>query len=282
MARSLGKYTLGFGMVVIPVQLYGAVSEDKDTPFHQVRAADGSRIQYRRVAAVDGEEVAYSDIRKGYEAPDGRMVVLSDEEVDAAYGEKNRAITMKRHIRNFEVPPRAAHDKTYYVQALPGGEQAYAILQAALEVSGSAVEVTFAIRQKESYGVLYASAGILMLERVLYPARVNEIPFEAPELTFLTPELVEMAQSLLATLPDGPGWSDETDRTQATLTAAVEAKLAGGLLLGTPAERPAVTQPADLMAALRASVDKARAEQGKVPAKPAAQRKTQGRRKAVA
>lgn len=282
MARSLGKYTLGFGMVVIPVQLYGAVSEDRDTQFHQVRAVDGSRITQRKFAVADGQEVLYSDIRKGYEAPDGRVVVLSDEEVDAAYGEKNRVITMKRHIRNFEVPPRAAHDKTYYVQPLPGGEQAYAILQAALEVSGSAIEVTFAIRQKESYGVLYASGGILMLERVLYAARVNDIPFEAPELTFITPELVEMAQALLATLPDGPGWRDEIDHTQAMLTAAVEAKLAGGLLLGTPAAKPAVTQPADLMAALRASVDKAKAELGTAPAKPAAQRKTQARRKPAA
>lgn len=277
--RSLGKFTLGFGMVVIPVQLYNAVSTDKSLPLHQVRRDDGSRIRYVKVAAADERHVPEPDITRGYEAPDGRMVVLSDQEIDNAYGEKNRAITMQRIIVLSERPGSTAHDATYYVQPLPGGEQAYAILAAALEDTGQAVEVTFMLKQRESYGLLYAADGILRLERLVYPARVNAVPFEAPELPVNATPMIKMAQALLANLPQGSDWANQTDRTLDALTAAVEAKLGTGELTGTPEPKPVVTQAPDLMASLTASVEAAKAARGQ-EAKPRATRKST--RKAVA
>ena len=79
MPQSIWKGAISFGLVSIPVRLFSA-TEEKDISFRQVHREDGGRIRYKRVCSVDGEEVAYADIAKGYELPDGEMVVLDDED----------------------------------------------------------------------------------------------------------------------------------------------------------------------------------------------------------
>jgi DNA end-binding protein Ku len=75
--RSVWKGSISFGLVAIPIELFAA-TEERKVAFHQVHADDGGRIRYRRFCTVDGEEVEYSDIAKGYELPDGEVVVLTD------------------------------------------------------------------------------------------------------------------------------------------------------------------------------------------------------------
>src|SRR3954470_12912667 len=77
--RSIWKGAISFGLVSIPVKLYSA-TEEKDVSFHQVHREDGGRIRYKRVCQIDGEEVPYSDIAKGYELSSGEVVVLTDED----------------------------------------------------------------------------------------------------------------------------------------------------------------------------------------------------------
>ena len=79
MPQSIWKGAISFGLVSIPVRLYSA-TEEKDVSFRQVHREDGGRIRYKRVCSVDGEEVAYGDIAKGYELPNGEMVVLDDDD----------------------------------------------------------------------------------------------------------------------------------------------------------------------------------------------------------
>ena len=78
--RSIWKGSISFGLVSIAVKLYSA-TEEKDIAFHQVHREDGGRIKYKRVCSIDGEEVAYNDIAKGYELPDGDVVVLTDDDL---------------------------------------------------------------------------------------------------------------------------------------------------------------------------------------------------------
>ena len=78
--RSIWAGAISFGLVVIPVKLYAA-TEQRDITFRQVHRKDGARIQFRRFCTLDGEEVPYSDIAKGYELPTGDMVVLTDEDL---------------------------------------------------------------------------------------------------------------------------------------------------------------------------------------------------------
>ena len=78
--RAIWKGAVSFGLVNVPVKLYSA-TENHDVSFRQVHPKDGGRIKYQRVCCVDGEEVAYDDIAKGYETEDGEMVVLTDDDL---------------------------------------------------------------------------------------------------------------------------------------------------------------------------------------------------------
>ena len=78
--RSIWRGAVSFGLVSIGVKLYSA-TEDKDVRFHQVHAVDGGRVKYKRICSIDGEEVEYGDIAKGYELPDGQLVILTDDDL---------------------------------------------------------------------------------------------------------------------------------------------------------------------------------------------------------
>ena len=78
--RSMWKGAISFGLVMIPVKLYAA-TEQRDVTFRQVHREDGGRIKFRRFCSIDGEEVPFADVAKGYELPDGEMVVLTDDDL---------------------------------------------------------------------------------------------------------------------------------------------------------------------------------------------------------
>ena len=108
--RSIWSGAISFGLVVIPVKLYSA-TEQRDITFRQVHRKDGARIQFRRVCTLDGEEVPYSDVAKGYELPTGDMVVLTDEDLaDLPLVTSSRRATASSHAS-----PRAAESSSEFV-----------------------------------------------------------------------------------------------------------------------------------------------------------------------
>ena len=78
--RAIWKGAVSFGLVSVPVKLYSA-TESHDISFRQVHESDGGRIKYQRVCSIDGEEVPYSEIAKGYETEDGEMVILTEDDM---------------------------------------------------------------------------------------------------------------------------------------------------------------------------------------------------------
>jgi DNA end-binding protein Ku len=74
--RAIWKGAVSFGLVNVPIRLYSA-TENHDVKFRQVHREDGGRIKYQRICSIDGAQVSYDDIAKGYETEDGEMVVLT-------------------------------------------------------------------------------------------------------------------------------------------------------------------------------------------------------------
>src|SRR4051794_16290588 len=108
--RSIWKGAISFGLVTIPVKLYSA-TEEKDVSFHQVHREDGGRIRYKRVCQIDGDEVPYSDIAKGYELSSGEVVVLTDEDF------ADLPLTTSRTIDVLEFVPLEQVDPIYFAKS---------------------------------------------------------------------------------------------------------------------------------------------------------------------
>jgi DNA end-binding protein Ku len=259
--RSIWKGAISFGLVTIPVKLYSA-TETKDVSFHQVRRSDGSRIKYKRVAAVDGEEVPYGDIAKGYELSSGETVVLTDDDFQDLPLTTSRAIDVLQFVPLEEVDP-IYFEKSYYLEPDKAGTKPYVLLRDALEQSGKVAVVKIALRNRESLATLRVRNGVFVLETMLWPDEVR-----TPDFGFLDddvevrPQELAMAGSLIETLAGDFDPSQYKDEYREALQQVIEAKVEGREVVQPAPEQPTSGTVVDLMAALRASVAAAKKERG--------------------
>ena len=264
--RSIWKGAISFGLVTIPVKLYSA-TEQKDVSFHQVRRSDGSRIRYKRVAAVDGEEVSYGDIAKGYELSSGETVVLTDEDFKDLPLTTNRAIDVLQFVPLEELDP-IFFEKSYYLEPDKAGVKPYVLLRDALEQSGKVAVVKVALRNRESLAALRVRDGVFVLETMLWPDEVR-----TPEFGFLDedvevrPQELAMAGSLIETLSGEFDPSQYKDEYREALQAVIEAKVEGREVVAPTEAQPSSGTVVDLMAALRASVEAAKKGGAATPAR---------------
>ena len=133
MPRSTWKGAISFGLISIPVRLYGA-TETKDISFHQVHAADGGRIRYQRVCEKCGEEVEYADIAKGYAAADGRLAILDSEDFESLPLATSKTVDIVQFVDESEIDPMF-FEKSYYIQAEGAGTKPYVLLRDALRTN---------------------------------------------------------------------------------------------------------------------------------------------------
>ena len=268
--RSIWKGAISFGLVTIPVKLYSA-TQARDVTFHQVHAEDGGRIKYKRTCAIDGEEVPYSDIAKGYELPSGQTVVLTDDDFADLPLTSSKTIDVLEFVEQSEVDP-IYFEKSYYLEPEKTGVRPYVLLREALEQSGRVAVVKVALRSREALATLRVRGGVFVLETMLWPDEVRE-----PEFAFLDedidvrPQELTMAASLIETLAGSFDPSQYTDSYREALEQLIDAKVAGQEVVAPTASTPTAGTVVDLMAALRASVEAARAGRtGAAPAEPAA------------
>jgi DNA end-binding protein Ku len=274
--RSIWKGAISFGLVTIPVKLYSA-TQARDVTFHQVHAEDGGRIKYKRTCSIDGEEVQYSDIAKGYELPSGQTVVLTDDDFADLPLTSSKTIDVLEFVEAAEVDP-IYFEKSYYLEPEKTGVRPYVLLREALEQSGRVAVVKVALRSREALATLRVRGGVFVLETMMWPDEVRE-----PEFGFLDedievrPQELTMAASLIETLAGSFDPTQYSDSYREALEQLIEAKVAGQEVVAPAASTPTAGTVVDLMAALRASVDAARAgrtgaavEQEAAPAKKAA------------
>jgi len=255
--RSIWKGAISFGLVTIPVKLYSA-TEQKDVTFHQVRRSDGSRIKYKRVAAADGEEVAYGDIAKGYELPSGETVVLTDDDFKDLPLSTQKAIDVLQFVPIEEIDP-IYFEKSYYLEPEKTGAKPYVLLREALEDSGKVAIVKVALRSRESLATLRVRDGVFVLETMLWPDEIR-----TPDFGFLDEDIevrqqeLAMAGSLIETLSGEFDPTQYTDAYRDALQAVIDAKVEGREVVQPEEAQPSTGTVVDLMAALRASVEAAK------------------------
>jgi DNA end-binding protein Ku len=286
MPQSVWKGSISFGLVSIPVRLFSA-TEEKDISFRQVHREDGGRIRYKRVCSVDGEEVPYADIAKGYELPDGEMVILDDDDF------ANLPISSSRSVEVLSFVPAAQIDavqmsKPYYCDPT-GDVKPYVLLRDSLEKSDRVAVVKVALRQRERLAMLRAREGVLVLQTLLWPDEVREpkLDFSDDDVKVRDQELA-MAESYINALSGDFEPEEFSDEYRGALEEVIEAKVAGREVVAVAEEPESSGQVVDLMDALRRSVAEAKARRGesvgekaeKAPATKAASAKSAAKKTA--
>jgi DNA end-binding protein Ku len=134
MSRPCWVGSLSFGLIHVPVRLYPAV-EPRRVRFHLLHDADGARIQQKRVCTVDGEEVPYEHVVKGYELKPGHYVEVTRGELEAFDPRSSRTIALEDFVELGEIDP-SFYEATFHLVPEVEAERQYALLVEALRRSG--------------------------------------------------------------------------------------------------------------------------------------------------
>ena len=173
--RAIWKGAVSFGLVSVPVKLYSA-TESHDVSFRQVHAKDGGRIKYQRVCSIDGEEVAYADIAKGYETEDGEMVILTDDDLAELPSTSCREIAVEKFVPTDQIDPML-FEKSYYLEPEKSGAKPYALLRQALIDADRMAVVTVALRQRTTVAVLRVRDDVIVLQTMMWPDEIRQPDF---------------------------------------------------------------------------------------------------------
>ena len=258
MARAIWSGSITFGLVTVPVGLFSA-TEDHSVHFHQYQRDTTDRIRNKRVNERTGEEVAYSDIVKGFDAQDGQVVVVEPRELEEIAPGRSRSIDVVAFVDLDEIDP-IYFQKTYWLA--PSKEEnakVYALLASAMAATNRVAIATFVMRSKQYLAAIRAheDGQALALETLNYADEVRD-PAESldhlPERGPSSGKELDMARTLIESM--SAPWRPEDYRDTYTdqVNELIEAKLVGNEVVAA-SKAPEATEVTDLLEALRRSVE---------------------------
>ncbi|MEV6600309.1 Ku protein [Actinoplanes sp. NPDC051346] len=259
--RAIWKGAVSFGLVSIAVKLFSA-TEEKDIRFNQVHRTDGGRIKYQRTCSIDGEVVSYDDIAKGYDLGGGEMVILTDEDFAELPLTTSRAIDVLQFVPADQIDP-LLFAKSYYLEPEGQAAKPYVLLRDALAEADRVAIVKIALRQREQLATLRVHDNVLVLNTMLWPDEVR-----TPDFGFLDDDIetrpaeLAMAASLIDSMAGSFKPEEFTDNYRAALQEVIDAKVEGREVIAPEEAEEAPAAAVDLMAALKASVERAKKARG--------------------
>jgi DNA end-binding protein Ku len=295
MPAAIWTGSLSLGLVVVPVRLFPAVRK-KRVRFHELDRS-GRRIRHVRVSEPEidwqppsfpggelvlprnepvfppsqdllsvhpepepspGGQVAYEEIRKGFEVAPGEYVSMSREEIAALAPEKSRVIDVQQFVDVSAVDP-IYFESRYFVVPDRDSVRQFALLRQALADAGRMAIAWFTLRSRRYLAAIRAYEELMLLTTMVHADEIATLEFWLPrEEQPPTDKELKMARLLIDTL-SGPFEPERyPDEHRQRLLAAIEARTP----VAEPASAPSPTRVMDLMAALEASVKAAKAARG--------------------
>lgn len=261
--RSIWKGSIAFGLVNVPIKVYAA-TETHDVSLHQVHDDDKGRIRYKRVCEF-GHEVEYADIQRAYDDGD-KTVVLTADDFKQLPEEQSHEVEVLEFVPVEQVDPMM-FEKTYYLEPDSRSPKAYVLLRETLAKTDRLAIVQFTLRQKTRLGVLRVHDEVILLQGLLWGDEVRAADFKTLDTTVkVSANELKMSSSLVESMSTDFDPDRYTDSYQEELQQLIDAKLEAGDDIDTEKTFGAQDDEdddeggdvLDLMAALRASVDKKR------------------------
>ena len=134
MPRVIWKGAIGFGLVHVPVAMYPA-SQDTGIDFDWLDKRSMDPVGYKRINKRTGKEIESDDIVKGIKQDNGEYVVLSEDEIEAAYPVSTQTIAIETFVRADQIPFTYL-ERPYYLAPAGKAEKVYALLRDAMVAAG--------------------------------------------------------------------------------------------------------------------------------------------------
>ncbi len=199
-SRALWKGAISFGLVHIPVSLHSATTESGvDFDWLDKRSMDP--VGYKRINKKTGKEITKENIVKGIAWEDGQYVVLSPEEIAAAYPKTTQTIEIESFVPNTDIP-FVYLERPYYIAPINKGKKVYALLRDTLLKTQRVGIARLVIQTKQHLAVLVPSGPGLILNLLRWGADIRswedlDLPAEGAKAAGLSDKELSMAKQLV-------------------------------------------------------------------------------------
>jgi DNA end-binding protein Ku len=292
MPSAIWTGSLSLGLVVVPVRLYPAIHR-KAVRFRELDQV-GRRVRHVRVSESEIEvepgqgavaerlsgsepvsihegetrvqsapiyepsdpEIAFEEIRKGFEVAPGQYVSMTREEVAALAPERSRVIEVEQFVDVSAVDP-IYFESRYYMVPDRAWSSPFGVLRQAMAGTDRMAIGWFTLRSRRYLSAVRPFGDVMLLTTMVHADEVLAADFWIPDADSApTDKELNMARLLIDTL-SGPFEPERyPDEHRQRVLNAIEAKTPA--TAGMPSA-PNPIRVLDLMAALEASVKAAKA-----------------------
>jgi DNA end-binding protein Ku len=231
MPRVIWKGAITFGLVHVPVALYPA-SQDVGIDFDWLDKRSMDPVGYKRVNKRTGKEIQGEDIVKGIKQDDGDYVILTEDQIKAAYPKSTQTIEIESFVKAGEIPFTLL-ETPYYLDPIGKGEKVYALLREAMAEAGVIGIARVVMHTKEHLAALMPSGAALVLNTIRWaseirPADELKLPAQGKTAAGLKPAELKMAAQLISDMT-GPWKSEDySDKFGDAVQELVNKKVAAG------------------------------------------------------
>ena len=256
------KGAIQFGLVTIPVKLYLATESDYTIRFNMLHESDLSRIQMKTWCPVEDKPISRGDTVKGYEYSPGEYVVITDEDLEKVPLKTLRSIEIEQFTKadDEESANTRFVKQAYYIEPDKIGRKPFYLLRSVLQEEGLKAICKVVIKDREALASLDPFGDTMLLTTLHWPDEIRstaELDLPDEDYEFKPAELA-MARQLVSAMTGEFNASDYKDEYRDALMSVIESKIEGHEVKAPePVEEGG--KLIDLMAALEASVNAAKA-----------------------
>lgn len=168
--RAFWSGTITFGLVSIPVDLLSAVRPRRtamklvDTEGHALGR------QYR--CSKEDKRLDNDELIRGYETDDGKLITLTDEELESVAPEMSSDIDLLRFVPLEQIPP-LFFQKPYFLAPAGRSAKAYRLLAATMEKTKRVGIGSFVMRGHEYLVAIVSDNGVLRADTLRYEDEIR-------------------------------------------------------------------------------------------------------------
>lgn len=231
MLRAIWKGAITFGLVHVPVTLYPA-SQQVGIDFDWLDKRSMDPVGYKRINKRTGKEIQSKDIAKGIQQEDGDYVILSDDQIKAAYPKSTQTIEIESFVEAREIPFTLL-ETPYYLEPLGRGEKVYALLREAMLEAGVIGIARVVMHTKEHLAALVPSGAALVLNTIRWAEEIRplddlKLPAQGKTAAGLKPAELKMAAQLISDMTHPWKSQDYSDQFSDAIQELVRKKVAAG------------------------------------------------------
>lgn len=171
MPHAIWKGAISFGLVHVPVTLYPA-SQDVSIDFDWLDKRSMDPVGYKRINKVTGKEIEKEHIVKGIKQENGEYIVLSDEEIKAAYPKTTQTIEIESFVKASEIDFNLL-EQPYFLEPGTKADKVYALLREAMKQSEVIGIARVVLHTKEHLAALIPVDSCLMLNTIRWASEIR-------------------------------------------------------------------------------------------------------------